>query len=70
MGQAIGLVLIRKSSNGQMPFKMIGYPIPVLLSLMVWAFLFYSTGKYAIGGFGIMLIGIIVYQLSIATKKS
>ena len=70
MGQAVGLVLIRKSSNGQMPFRMFAYPIPVILSLIIWAFLFYSTGKFAIGGIGIMLLGIIVYQVSKKLKRS
>jgi fructoselysine transporter len=64
VAQAIGVTLIRRKIGTQMlPFKMWLYPLPVILSLLCWLFVFYSTGKYAWWGIGIAGIGAVVYFL-------
>jgi amino acid transporter len=62
MAQAVGVVLLRKR-NGikDLPFKMWLYPLPVILSLLIWGFLFYHTGWFAIWGMAIAAVGIIVF---------
>jgi len=58
IGQAVGLMLLHKSRpRGEFPFRMILYPIPVIISIIFWLLVFYSTGN----GFmisGITMIGI------------
>lgn len=64
MAQAAGVVLLRKKyGSGELPFKMWLYPLPVILSLAIWIFLFISTGWFAVWGSLIALTGIIVYLL-------
>ncbi|MBI3139249.1 MAG: APC family permease [Sphingobacteriales bacterium] len=62
IGQGVGVVLLRKKyGNKELPFKMWAYPLPVLLSVMVWLFLFVSTGWFALWGSVIALAGIAAY---------
>lgn len=64
MAQAVGVVLLRKrNGTKELPFKMYLYPVPVILSLLIWGFLFYHTGRFAIGGGIIAAAGVIVFFL-------
>ena len=46
-----------------LPFKMFLFPIPVIVSIGIWLFLFVSTGWFALWGTLIAMAGIIVYYL-------
>jgi len=62
IGQAIGVVLLRRRfGTKDLPFKMWLFPVPVVLSILIWLFLFYSTGWFALWGILIAIIGILVY---------
>jgi amino acid transporter len=62
IGQAIGVVLLRKNFKAKdLPFKMWLFPVPVILSILIWLFLFVSTGWFALWGSLIALSGIGVY---------
>jgi len=62
IGQATGVVLLRKrNGTSGLPFRMWLYPLPVILSIAIWLFLFYKTGWFAIIGTGMALLGLIVY---------
>lgn len=62
IGQAVGISLLRyRFGSKDLPFKMWLFPIPVMLSVMVWIFLFYSTGWFALWGSLMALAGVIVY---------
>lgn len=62
IGQAVGVVLLRKRfGSGDLPFKMWMFPVPVILSIAIWIFLFISTGWFALWGSLIALTGVIVY---------
>ena len=64
IGQAVGLVLLRRrNGTGGLPFKMILYPLPVIISVLIWVFLFISTGWFALWGSLIAIAGVIVYFL-------
>jgi amino acid transporter len=64
IGQAIGLVILRRrDGTGQLPFKMWWYPLPVILSVWIWLFVFFSTGRFALLGLGLSLVGVIVFYL-------
>ncbi|MBL0201805.1 MAG: APC family permease [Chitinophagaceae bacterium] len=63
IGQAVGVVLLRRR-NGKthLPFKMPLYPLPVILAILMWLFVFYSTGFAVIKSFLIVFgTGIVVY---------
>jgi amino acid transporter len=62
IGQAVGVTLLRKRfGTKDLPFKMWLYPLPVILSILIWLFLFYSTGWFALWGSLIAVAGVIVY---------
>jgi fructoselysine transporter len=62
IGQAIGVTLLRKRfGTKDIPFKMWLYPLPVILSIIIWLFLFYSTGWFALWGSLIAMAGVVVY---------
>jgi amino acid transporter len=71
IGQSIGLVLLRaRIRTKQLPFKMWIYPVPVIMSISIWLFLFISTGWFALWGSLIASVGILVFFISQKLKKS
>ncbi len=70
IAQAVGVVLLRKQSIGEkLPFKMWLYPLPVILSIGIWIFVFVNTGWFALWGSLIAVAGVIVYYLTNRVKK-
>lgn len=62
IGQGIGVSLLRKRFGSKnLPFKMFLFPLPVIISIAIWFFLFASTGWYALYGSLFALAGVIVY---------
>jgi amino acid transporter len=62
IGQGVGVSLLRKKFGTEgLPFKMWLFPLPVILSIAIWIFLFISTGWFALWGSLIAVIGVIVY---------
>jgi fructoselysine transporter len=73
IGQAVGIILLRQRYGSKdLPFKMWLFPIPVILSIAVWIFLFWSTGLFALWGGLIAIAGIIVYFIkeNLVRKKA
>lgn len=65
IGQSVGLVLLRERlGTKNLPFKMWLYPVPVILSICIWLFLFVSTGWFALWGSLIAAGGVIVFYIS------
>ena len=64
IGQAVGVTLLRKRfGSTSLPFKMWLFPLPVILSVIVWLYLFLSTKWFALWGISIALAGVAVYFL-------
>ncbi|MEO5997870.1 MAG: amino acid permease [Chitinophagaceae bacterium] len=64
IAQAIGVILLRKRKNlDQIPFKMWFYPLPIIISIIIWLFVFVSTGWYALWGSLIAMAGVGIYFL-------
>ena len=62
IAQGIGVSLLRKRLGlKHLSFKMFLFPIPVILSIIVWLFLFVSTGWFALYGSLIAMLGVMVY---------
>jgi amino acid transporter len=70
VAQAIGVVLLRRREGAdQLPFRMWLYPLPVIVSIIVWLFVFVSTGKFALWGSGLALAGLVVYAVKSRLEK-
>ncbi len=71
IGQAVGLMVLRKrEGTANLPFKMILYPIPILLAIMMWIYVFIATGTAVVASFAIVLVsGLIVYFVKAKVKN-
>jgi len=64
IAQGIGVVLLRnRFGSKHLPFKMFLFPVPVILSIAIWLFLFVSTGWFALWGSLIAIAGVFVYYV-------
>lgn len=63
IGQAIGVVLLRKRHPGKiLPYKIPLYPLPIILAIAMWLMVFYATGLKVAAAFLIVLgSGLFVY---------
>ena len=71
VGQAIGVVLLHKRNGTEkLPYKMPLYPLPVLLAIAMWLFIFYATGLTIIISFLLVFgSGLTVYLAMAKYKK-
>jgi hypothetical protein len=66
----VGIILLRRHfGTKDLPFKMWLYPLPVILSISIWLFVFVSTGLFALWGSLIALSGIAVYYIAKRFKE-
>ena len=70
IGQAAGVMLLRKRNGSKgLPFKMPLYPIPAILAILLWLFVFWSTGRTVVLSFGLVLgTGLIAYFIKAKRK--
>jgi fructoselysine transporter len=70
IGQGVGVILLRnKFGTEGLPFKMWLFPVPVILSVLIWIFLFISTGWFAVWGSLIAVAGIGVFLVTRRNKS-
>jgi len=71
VGQAIGLLLLHKRKGRNFfKWKMPLFPLPVLLAIAIWLFIFYSTEKrMMLIAAGIISAGIIAYLIKARYQK-
>jgi len=64
IAQGVGVSMLRKRiGTKELPYKMWLFPLPVIISIAIWIFLFISTGWFALWGSLIAVVGVIVYFL-------
>jgi len=63
IGQLFGLVLLRKKAPGMpRPFRMWLYPLPALIALLGWIFVFVTTDTQVIlFGLGVLFLGFLAF---------
>jgi amino acid transporter len=65
VAQAVGVVLLRRrNGTAGLPFRMWLYPVPVILSIGIWLFIWCLTGLAALLGVFLAACGIIVYYVA------
>lgn len=72
IGQAVGVVLLRRrNGTAHLPYKMPLYPLPVILAIGMWLFVFYATGLTIMLSFLIVLCsGILVYLIKARVENT
>jgi len=65
IGQAVGVILLRKrNGTSHLPYKMPLYPLPVIIVIILWLFVFFSTGMNIMLSFLVLIsAGVLVYFL-------
>lgn len=70
IAQGVGVSLLRKKlGTKDLPFKMWLFPLPVIISIGIWIFLFISTGWFALWGSLIAVGGVIVYFIFLGDRN-
>ncbi len=64
IGQTVGLILWHRNRKNteSLPYRMPLFPLPAILSILMWLFVFYFTGlKFIVGASSVIAIGAVVY---------
>ncbi|MFP5040090.1 APC family permease [Parasediminibacterium sp. JCM 36343] len=72
IGQAIGLLLlVKRKGKAHFAWKMPLYPLPAILAIVFWAYIFYSTGTtMMVGGLSVIGLGLVAYGVKeLVVKK-
>lgn len=71
IGQTVGLILLVKQKGlKHFAWKMPLYPLPALLGICIWGFIFFSTGnKMMLGGITVITLGILAYLIKANRNK-
>jgi amino acid transporter len=66
IGQAFGLLLlVKRKGKSYFPWKMPLYPLPLILAILIWIGIFFSTGtKMMLSGLVVISLGLIAYFVS------
>lgn len=72
IGQAVGVIAIRyRVKNIRLPFRMWLFPLPAILSIAIWAFIFYSSDwQYIAGAISVITIGIVLFMFRASALKT
>ncbi|PYU85176.1 MAG: amino acid permease, partial [Acidobacteria bacterium] len=64
IGQAVGVMLLRRRRGTEgLPFKMWLYPLPAVLTMIGWAWLFWQTGATRKWGLAEIALGTLAYLI-------
>jgi len=63
VAQAVAVILLHRAGV-RFPFRMWLYPLPALLAIGLWVWLFLATGtRFILVGLGVLALGIVVYLI-------
>ena len=64
IGQAVGVILLRRRwGTERLPFKMWLYPLPAVLTMLGWAWLFWQTGTARKWGLAEIALGVLAFLI-------
>ena len=71
IGQGIGLLwLVKRKGKKHFAWRMPLYPLPVILAILIWGYIFFSTGqKMMIGGLTVIILGVMAYLIKAKRNK-
>lgn len=71
VGQSVGVIYLRfKKDQIHLPYKMWLFPLPAIFGIVIWMFIFFSSGwEYILGALGIILLGIFVFLVRARTLQ-
>ncbi|MCW3086840.1 MAG: amino acid permease [Sediminibacterium sp.] len=71
IGQGIGLLwLVQRKGKQHFAWRMPLYPLPVILAILIWIYIFISTGeKMMLGGSTVIALGVVAYLIKSNRNK-
>jgi fructoselysine transporter len=70
IGQAVGVILLRRRwGSERLPFKMWLYPVPAVLTVFGWAWLFWQTGSARKWGLAEIALGALAFLIWARTMR-
>jgi amino acid transporter len=70
IGQAVGVILLRRRwGSDRLPFKMWLYPVPAVLTVFGWAWLFWQTGSARKWGLAEIALGALAFLIWARTMR-
>ena len=65
IGQSVGIILYhQRKKEERFPYRMWLYPLPPLIGIAVWLFVFCSADlKYILGALGVIALGALVFLI-------
>ena len=70
VGGAVGVMILRKKwGRERLPFRMWLYPVPAVAAILLWLGVFFSTGRTALAGLGVMAAGAVVFLARAASAQ-
>ena len=71
IGQSVGIMLYhREKKNEPFPYRMALYPLPAIVGIIVWAFIFCSAQwQFILGAVGVIAIGCLIFGIQSYQKK-
>ncbi|MEN9686775.1 MAG: hypothetical protein RLZZ28_2561 [Bacteroidota bacterium] len=71
IGQGIGLfLLMKRKGRKHFAWVMPLYPLPVILAILIWGYIFFSTGqKMMMGGLTVIALGVIAFLIKSSRNK-
>jgi fructoselysine transporter len=71
IGQAVGLIIWRsRDKTTPRPFKMWLFPLPAVLAILAWLWLFYSIDwQFEVAGVGVIAVGIVLFMFRAKSRK-
>lgn len=71
IGQGVGLLwLVKRKGKQHFAWRMPLYPLPVILAILIWGYIFFSTGeKMMMGGVTVIGLGVIAYLIKSYCNK-
>ncbi|RYE26464.1 MAG: amino acid permease [Sphingobacteriales bacterium] len=71
VSQAVGLIALHYNRRGEnMPFRMPLFPIPAIISIIIWLFILFSSPlKFIAFAFGIIVTGVLLFTLKTKVKN-
>lgn len=72
VSQSIGLILYHfRQKEAYFPFRMWLYPVPAIISIIIWIYIFCSAQwEYMLGALGIIALGLILYFFLFGNRNS
>lgn len=71
IGQGVGLLwLVKRKGKKHFAWRMPLYPLPVILAILIWGYIFFSTGeKMMMGGITVIVLGVLAYLIKAKRNK-